>query len=91
MWNKTSSLTGPLGSQAVPQTKPTWEHCDVEGDGDVVLETLGCLLGHLQQAGDRDDRPLPCICCRNSVTLFDVGNGCQEIDYLPLYKRHSER
>lgn len=55
MWSKTSSLTGALGSQAVPQTKPTRELCDVEGDGDVVLETLGCLLEHLQQAGDRDD------------------------------------
>ena len=55
MWSKTSSLTGALGSQAVPQTKPTRELCDVEGDGDVVLETLGCLLGHLQQAGERDD------------------------------------
>ena len=55
MWSKTSSLTGALGSQAKSQTKPTWEVCDVEGDGDVVLETLRSLLGHLQQAGDRDD------------------------------------
>ena len=89
MWSKTSSLTGALGSQAVPQTKPTWEVGDAERDGDVVLETLECLLGHLQQAGDRG--PLPCNRCRNNVTLLDVGNGCQEIDYLSLYGRHLER